>query len=45
MAESIQIRAINEGNSIIVACYAPQSLIDLLLMKSIEKGIRKVSVS
>ena len=32
LAKSVQVRAVNEGNSIIVTCYAPQSLIDLLLM-------------
>ena len=32
IAKSVQVRTINEGNSIIVTCYAPQSLIDLLLM-------------
>ena len=32
MAKSVHVRAIKEGNSIIVTCYAPQSLIDLLLM-------------
>ena len=32
MAKQVQVRAVNEGNSIIVTCYAPQSLIDLLLM-------------
>ena len=32
MAKSVQVRAVNEGNSIIVTCYASQSLFDLLLM-------------
>ena len=36
MAKSVQVRAVNEGNSIIVTCYAPQSLIDLLLMTAKE---------
>ena len=36
MAKSVQVKAVNEGNSIIVTCYAPQSLIDLLLMTAKE---------
>ena len=36
MAKSVQVRAIKEGNSIIVTCYAPQSLIDLLLITAEE---------
>ena len=36
MAKSVQVRAIKEGNSIIVTCYAPRSLIDLLLMTAEE---------
>ena len=31
MAKSVQVRAVNDGNSIIVTCYAPLSLIDFLL--------------
>ena len=30
MAESVQVRAINEGNSIIVTCYAPHHMMDIL---------------
>ena len=36
MAKKVQVRAVNEGNSIIVTCYTPQSLIDLLLMTAKE---------
>ena len=36
MAKSVQVRSIKEGNSIIVTCYAPQSLIDLLLITAEE---------
>ena len=32
MAKSVQVRAIKEGNSIIVTCYAPQYMMDILLM-------------
>ena len=31
MAKSVQVRAIKEGNSIIVTCYAPQYMMDILL--------------
>ena len=31
MAKSVQVRNINDGNSIIVTCYAPPSLMDFLL--------------
>ena len=31
MAKSVQVRAVNEGNSIIIICYAPLSLMDFLL--------------
>ena len=36
MAKSVQVRSIKEGNSIIVTCYAPQRLIDLLLITAEE---------
>ena len=36
MAKKVQVRTVNEGNSIIVTCYAPQNLIDLLLMTAKE---------
>ena len=32
MAEFVQVRAINEGNSIIITCYAPHHLMDILLV-------------
>ena len=32
MAKSVQVRAIKEGNSIIVTCYAPQHMMDILLI-------------
>ena len=32
MAESVQVRAINEGNSIIITCYAPHHMMDILLV-------------
>ena len=32
MAKSVQVRAVNEGNSIIVTCYAPLRLMDFLLI-------------
>ena len=31
-AKSVQVRAIKEGNSIIVTCYAPQYMMDILLV-------------
>ena len=31
MAKSVQVRAVNDGNSIIVTCYAPLSLMNFLL--------------
>ena len=31
MAKSVQVRVVNDGNSIIVTCYAPLSLMDFLL--------------
>ena len=36
MAKSVKVKAVNEGNSIVVTCYAPQSLTDLLLMTAKE---------
>ena len=36
MAESVQVRAINEGNSISVTCYAPQHMMDILLVTANE---------
>ena len=36
MAESVQVRAINEGNSIIVTCYAPHHMMDILLVTANE---------
>ena len=36
MAKSVQVRAIEEGNSIIVTCYAPQHMMDILLMTAEE---------
>ena len=36
MAESVQVRAINEGNSIIVTCYAPHYMMDILLVTANE---------
>ena len=32
MAKSVQVRAVNEGNSVIIICYAPLRLMDFLLM-------------
>ena len=32
MAKSVQVRAVNEGNSIIIICYAPLRLMNFLLM-------------
>ena len=36
MAKSVQVRAIKEGNSIIVTCYAPQYMMDILLITAEE---------
>ena len=36
MAESVQVRAINEGNSIIVTCYAPHHMMNILLVTAKE---------
>ena len=36
MAESVQVRTINEGNSIIVTCYAPHHMMDILLVTAKE---------
>ena len=52
MAKSVQVRAIKEGNSIIVTCYAPQDILDSLItvakknldvLKAI--GLSKLSIS
>ena len=32
LVSSVQVRAIDEGNSIIITCYAPQYMMDILLM-------------
>ena len=32
VVNSVQVRVINDGNSIIVTCYAPQNLMDILLL-------------
>ena len=36
MAESVQVRVINEGNSIIVTCYAPHHMMDIILVTANE---------
>ena len=36
MAKKVQVRVVSEGNSIIVTCYAPKSLIELLSMTAKE---------
>ena len=36
MAKSVQVRAIKEGNSIVVTCYAPHYMIDILLITAEE---------
>ena len=36
IAESVQVRAINEGNSIIITCYAPHHMMDILLVTAKE---------
>ena len=36
IVNNIQVRAINEGNSIIITCYAPQYMMDNLLMSAKE---------
>ena len=36
MVKSVQVRAIKEGNSIIVTCYAPQHMMDILLIRAEE---------
>ena len=38
MAKRVQVRTINEGNSIIVTCYAPQYMMEILLMTA-EKNL------
>ena len=38
MAKRVLIKAINEGNSIIVTCYAPRHIMDVLLMEA-EKNL------
>ena len=51
MAKSVQVKAVNDGSSIIVTCYAPHSLIDILLMTAKENldllkqlGVIKVTI-
>ena len=51
VVNSVQVRVINDGNSIIVTCYAPQNLMDVLLMtakKNLdllkEMGLMKLSI-
>ena len=36
MADSVQVRTISEGNSIIVTCYAPHHMMDILLVTAEE---------
>ena len=36
LAKSVQVRAIREGNSIIVTCYAPHYIVDILLITAKE---------
>ena len=38
MAKKVQVRCVNEGNSIVVTCYAPRNLMDILLMEA-EKNL------
>ena len=52
MAKSVQVRAIKEGNSIIVTCYAPHYMMDILLITAKENldvlkemGIIKLTLS
>ena len=51
MAKSVQVRAIREGNSIIVTCYAPHYIMDILLITAEENldslkemGLRKLTL-
>ena len=51
MAKSVQVRAIKEGNSIIVTCYAPQYMMDILLITAKENldnlkemGVKKLTL-
>ena len=51
MAKSVQVRAIKEGNSIIVTCYAPQYMMDILLITADENldilkemGVKKLTL-
>ena len=51
LAKSIQVRAIKEGNSIIVTCYAPQYMMDILLITAEENldilkevGVKKLTL-
>ena len=52
MAKSVQVRTIKEGNSIIVTCYAPHYMMDILLLTAKENldvlkemGIIKLTLS
>ena len=52
IAEFVQVRYIKEGNSIIVTCYAPQNIMDLLLMEAqknlhslIKLGVMKLTIA
>ena len=51
LAKSVQVRAIKEGNSIIVNCYAPQYMMDVLLITAEENldilkevGVKKITL-
>ena len=51
LAKSVQVRAIKEGNSIIVTCYAPQYMMDILLITAEENldilkevGVKKLTL-
>ena len=51
LAKSVQVRAIKEGNSIIVTCYAPQYMMDVLLITAEENldilkevGVKKLTL-
>ena len=52
LVNCVQVRAINEGNSVIVTCYAPNYMMDILLMTAVENlvvlkemGLIKLTIS
>ena len=46
LVTSVQVRLLKEGNSVIVTCYAPQYMMDILLMTAVENldGLKEMGL-